>query len=153
MLVGGGWGGARREKGWVYLFWRRSRHSAHVPSKVKLRELCKMSKGSKVVAISGQDLSSDSCPLILPYSVSLPLPNNTPYMNSNISVSRLTSALRVYLVWHNSTCNLETRLLTAVATFPYWSNAQLTLSYSPHELNYIRHPMDVTDKNAQVKRK
>lgn len=93
-------GGARRAKGWVYLLRGRSRHCAHAPSKVKLRELCKMSKGSKVVAISGQDLSSDSCPLVLPYSLSLclSLTNNTPYMNSNISVSGLTSALRVYLV-------------------------------------------------------
>ena len=42
-------------------------------ARLKLLELCKMSKGSKVVAISGQDLSSDSCPLALPYSVSLSL--------------------------------------------------------------------------------
>jgi hypothetical protein len=69
----GRWGGARREKGWVYLFRRRSPHFAHAPSKVKLREPCKMSKGSKVVTISGQDLSSDSCPLVLPYSLSLSL--------------------------------------------------------------------------------
>lgn len=69
----GGWSGARREEGWVYLFRRRSLYCAHAPSKVKLRELCKMSKGSKVVTISGQDLSSDSCPFVLPYSLSLSL--------------------------------------------------------------------------------
>ena len=97
MRVEGGWGGARGEKGWVYLFRRRSPHFAHAPSKVKLRELCKMSKGSKVVRISGQDLSSDSCPPLSPL-LSFSVPNNSPYMNSNISVSRLTLALRVYLV-------------------------------------------------------
>jgi hypothetical protein len=84
VVEGGGVGQGERRDG--FTSFAEGHVTAHAPSKVKLRELCKMSKGSKVVAISGQDLSSDSCPLALSRS----LPNNTPYMNSNISVSRLT---------------------------------------------------------------